>query len=212
MLKDITFFLIRHGETQWNKLDRFQGTSDSPLTELGIKQAQLAGRKLTKIEFKAAYSSYQKRAIDTAKNIIQQREIPLFLHEGLVEIGFGKWEGQWVPNYHAHPDFIDLNNNARNYSTKENGGETFESMFNRSYKAIQDIIQIHQNGNLLVVSHGSLLRQLIYALNGGNWQDHLQNSEKLGNTSINIIHYQQQTEEDIGKFTVKNVNDTSHLN
>lgn len=212
MLKNINFYFIRHGETEWNKLQLFQGSSDSPLTSQGINQAKLAGKALNKIKFDIAYTSPQKRAVDTAKYIIGNRNIPLFLREDLKEIHFGEWEGKFVPDYFEDHNFIYLENDAELYSVINNHGESFESVFNRSKKAINEIIKKHSAGNILIVSHGSILRQLIYVLSGGKWQDHLQHTTKLDNTSISIINYKQLNLDSNGQFTLKLLNQKDHLN
>lgn len=211
MEKQLNFYLIRHGETEWNTLQLFQGSSDSPLTQQGINQAKLAGKALSPINFTVAYSSCQKRAIDTAKYIIGSRGIPLFFHEGLVEINVGKWEGKFIPDYHNDADFIHFENDAVAYSTANNQGENFATACQRSYQAIKDIINIHHCGNILLVSHGSLLRLLIHVLTGGDWQEHLQATAKLGNASITIINYQQQEQDSSGRFKLITLNNLEHL-
>ena len=62
-------YFVRHGQTIWNTQKRFQGLSDSPLTELGIEQAKLLGKKLKNVKFDKFYSSALKRANDTANYI-----------------------------------------------------------------------------------------------------------------------------------------------
>lgn len=211
MFKNLNFYFVRHGETHWNELQLFQGKSDSDLTLKGLHQARLTAKALHYVIFDAAYSSPQKRAVDTANVIIAKRQIPLLYHDGLVEINFGQWEQQFVPNYYQHPNFIHLISNAQQYDATENGGENFQTVLNRSLEAIKSIIKQQQNGNILVVSHGSVLRQLIYVLTGGNWQDHLQHTHKLENTSISIVNYQQTSDESMGQFTMRQLNGTEHL-
>jgi len=67
-------YFVRHGQTVWNVEKRFQGLSDSPLTELGITQAKLLGEKLKDIKFDKFYSTSLKRANDTANYIKGNRE------------------------------------------------------------------------------------------------------------------------------------------
>ena len=85
MSKQLTFYFIRHGRTQWNEQGLLQGSGNSPLTEQGIAGALKTGVALQQVEFTAAYSSILQRAIDTAGHIIGQRPIPLFQHCGLNE-------------------------------------------------------------------------------------------------------------------------------
>lgn len=211
MFKNINLYFVRHGETKWNQLQLFQGSSDSQLTLNGINQAKLTAKAVDKVNFVNAYVSPQKRAVDTAKLIINNRDISLKLHEGLKEIDFGQWEGKFVPDYYADPNFIYLQTDAQKYSIADNQGEDFRSVFMRSIQAIDDIITENHHGNILIVSHGSLLRQLIYVLAGGNWQEHLQNTEILANTSISIINYKQDDIDSCGYFTLTSINQIEHL-
>ncbi|MCQ9122691.1 histidine phosphatase family protein [Rodentibacter caecimuris] len=208
MKKQLTFYFIRHGRTVWNEQGLMQGHGDSPLTEQGILGAQQAGAALQQIPFAAAYSSMLKRTIDTAEQIIGKRNIPLFQHKGLNEQYFGKWEGQSVEPLREQTEFKQMISDPANYKAETNGGETYQQLAERAMKAIQDIVQIHDKGNILVVSHGHTLRLLIALLGGATWQNHRQagQSVSLLNTAISIVHYDSEK-----GFTVEKVNDTEHL-
>ncbi|BFU59772.1 MULTISPECIES: histidine phosphatase family protein [Rodentibacter] len=208
MKKQLTFYFIRHGRTFWNEQGLMQGHGDSPLTEQGILGAQKAGLALQHIDFNAAYSSCLKRTIDTAELIIGKRNIPLFQHKGLNEQFFGKWEGQWVEPLREHPEFKQMISDPANYKAETNGGETYQQLAERAVKALQDIIEIHHSGNILVVSHGHTLRLLIALLNGATWQNHRDENQSIPllNTSISIVHYESEK-----GFFVERINDASHL-
>lgn len=208
MSKHLTFYFIRHGRTVWNEQGLMQGHGDSPLTEQGILGAQKAGKALQAIPFVAAYSSCLKRTIDTAEHIIGERDIPLFQHKGLNEQFFGSWEGQWVEPLREHPEFKQMINDPANYQAKSNGGETYEQLAQRAMAAIQDIIKIHDHGNILIVSHGHTLRLLLALLGGATWQNHREEGKSVSllNTSISIVHYESEK-----GFTLEKLNDASHL-
>ncbi|OOF54209.1 histidine phosphatase family protein [Rodentibacter genomosp. 2] len=208
MKKQLTFYFIRHSRTVWNEKGLMQGHGDSPLTEQGILGAQKAGSALQHIPFVAAYSSVLKRTIDTAEHIIGERNIPLFQHKGLNEQFFGKWEGQWVEPLREQAEFKQMISDPANYKAKTNGGETYQQLAERVMHAMQDIIQIHHKGNILIVSHGHTLRLLIALLGGATWQNHRAagQSVSLLNTAISIVHYDSEK-----GFTVEKVNDTEHL-
>ncbi|KYK94388.1 hypothetical protein SA3733_06745, partial [Aggregatibacter actinomycetemcomitans serotype d str. SA3733] len=101
---------------------------------------------------------------------------------------------------------------AANYKAQSNNGETFEQLAERSMKAIQDVIQVHDQGNIMVISHGHTLRLLLSLFNGITWQEHRNEgkSQTLLNTSINIVRY-RQTNADNGKFTLEVINEAGHL-
>lgn len=95
----MTIFLVRHGETEWNRSRRYQGWGDSPLTERGVAQAEALGRRLAAIPEAAAgadiVASPLGRARRTAEVIAAQlgRTAPLRLDERLKEISLGAWDG-----------------------------------------------------------------------------------------------------------------------
>ncbi len=94
----MTIFLVRHGETEWNLAGRYQGWSDSPLTERGVTQATAIGRRLREMPEAAAarlVTSPLGRAYRTATIIAEMlgRSDPPFVDERLREISLGSWDG-----------------------------------------------------------------------------------------------------------------------
>lgn len=208
MKKQLTFYFIRHGRTEWNEQGLMQGHGDSPLTEQGVQGAQKTGVALQNVPFVAAYSSCLKRTIDTASHIIGERDIPLFQHRGLNEHYFGRWEGVNVETLRPLPEFKQMINDPANYKAESNGGETYEQLGTRVLAALHDIIKVHNEGNILVVSHGHSLRLLLALLNGATWQNHRDEGQSVSllNTAISVVHYDSET-----GFQVEKVNDDSHL-
>lgn len=214
MQKNLTFYFLRHGRTKWNEKGLLQGQCDSALTEAGVAGALAAGKALEQIPFVAAYSSCLQRTIDTARYVIGTRPIPLFQHQGLNEQFFGKWEGIQIDEIRASQAFQNLVKYPQAYDQnieQYNQGEPFAKLAERSYKAIQDIIQVHQQGNILIVSHGHTLRLLLALLAGHRWQDHRKEgvSVSLANCSISIFNYQQLAEQQ--SFQLVQMNGTDHL-
>ncbi|MGQ0286155.1 histidine phosphatase family protein [Pasteurellaceae bacterium 22721_9_1] len=211
MKKALTFYFIRHGRTLWNEQGLVQGSGNSDLTEEGVQGAIKTGVALSHIPFVAAYSSCLQRTIDTAQHILAQRPIPLFQHKGLNEHHFGSWEGQDVTQIKQLEEFQQMLNEPANYKALCNGGETWQQLAERAYSALQDIIKIHHEGNILVVSHGHTLRLLIALLQGATWQTHREKKycASLKNTSISVVHYHQDENE--SRFIVEKVNDATHL-
>ena len=212
MNKHLTFYFVRHGRTLWNEQGLLQGFGNSDLTEQGVKGAKQTGAALQHIPFVAAYSSCLQRTIDTAQYILGERDVPLFQHKGLNEQYFGSWEGLPVEKLRSLDEFNQMLKDAPNYKAQSNGGETFEQLAKRAMKALQDIIQVHDQGNILVVSHGHTLRLLLALLAGTGWQEHRDEgkSQSLLNCAINIVLYEQSNETD-GKFIIKTINEAGHL-
>ena len=87
----ITF--IRHGQTLWNQLRKYQGHSDIPLNSTGIQQARRVAERLSKETLHAVYSSDLSRAVQTAQAIAQKHELSVQTLGGFREMDFGLWEG-----------------------------------------------------------------------------------------------------------------------
>ena len=85
-------YFVRHGQTIWNVEKRFQGLSDSPLTELGITQAKLLGKKLKDIKFDKFYSTSLKRANDTANYIKGDRDQEVEILMISLKFQWGIWK------------------------------------------------------------------------------------------------------------------------
>ncbi|MFZ7343992.1 histidine phosphatase family protein [Avibacterium volantium] len=213
MKKQLTFYLVRHGRTVWNEQGLLQGQGDSPLIAEGIEGAMKTGEHLANVPFVAAYSSVLKRAMDTTQYIIGERNIPFFQHKGLNEHFFGSWEGVLVDSIRQSEEFQQMTKDPANYQAKSNGGETFAELADRAMQAVYDIINVHNEGNILLVSHGHTLRLLLALFDGSTWQNHRENPRviRLNNTSISIVHYEQAENENVGRFVLETVNSTAHL-
>ena len=87
------WFLVRHGETDWNAAGRAQGQSQVPLNAAGRAQARALAARLRPLRFTAAYASDLCRVTATAAAILHGRELPLVTLPALREKSFGEWEG-----------------------------------------------------------------------------------------------------------------------
>ena len=97
-------YMMRHGQTLFNVRRRIQGSCDSPLTELGIKQAEAARELIKDISFDHYYSSTAERASDTLE-IVTEGQVPYTRLKGLKERGFGLFEGE---SEDLNPHFDDI--------------------------------------------------------------------------------------------------------
>nr|WP_115322668.1 histidine phosphatase family protein [Pasteurella canis] len=212
VMKTLRFYLVRHGKTVWNEQGLFQGSGNSPLTDDGIQGAKLTGKALSDTPFVAAYSSTLQRTIDTATYILTDRNVPLFQHQGLNEQSFGLWEGQSISQLKDSLEYQQMRENPAHYKAKTNQGETYQQLASRAFNAIQDIINIHSTGNILIVSHGHTLRILLGLFNGATWQNHREEgkSPALLNTSISIVNYHQD-QHGQSVFVIESCNDVTHL-
>lgn len=147
---------MRHGQTRFNQQQRIQGASDSPLTALGIEQAQAARDYFEQegIVFEKVYSSTQERAVDTAE--IASGRTDIIRRKGLKEMDFGAFEGQ---QEFLNPPFKRDGSGYGDYFVTY-GGEDSITVRERVHAAITEILSEHQAEQPpLIVSHGGAIAQ-----------------------------------------------------
>jgi len=162
------FWLIRHGQTEWNIEGRFQGSSDVPLNQNGIAQAEQLAEKLfdNQHKFSAVYSSDLIRAIKTAEIIAERLGLDVFQNSNLREISQGEWEGQLFVDIKAnYPDEI-LERRKNPVSFRPPGGETVGEVAARCTIAADEIAIKHPEQKVFIVSHGISIATLICMANG----------------------------------------------
>lgn len=186
-------YLVRHGQTLFNRLHKTQGWCDSPLTELGRRQAKAAGAFLKNKSFDAAYASTSERTNDTLELI---RQMPYERRKDLREMSFGNFEGgdeylqpkNWFIN---HPDaFVAY------------GGEDLRDVQNRIKNALLEIMQSKDNQNVLVVSHGAAIASFLNEI-APDTMALIRSQRGVPNCAVNEIEYDTKT----ATFELINVTD-----
>jgi alpha-ribazole phosphatase len=152
--------LVRHGETEWNAQRRYQGQSDVPLSELGVRQAKLVAERLAGHEIDAVYASDLKRARETAQIIVKKNGLNVSSEPRLRELKFGILEGltfdeaqiqypemiaAWLSDFHQTPQ----------------GGETIEAFHERLVSLLDDLRREHDEQTVLLVAHGGPLSEIL---------------------------------------------------
>ena len=171
--------LIRHGQSEWNKLNLFTGFKNIELSEQGIEEANKAGQnfKNLDIKFNIVFTSELKRAQETAKIILQKLDQWDFLNNQ------GKIISNINLNERDYGDLTGLNKKEtaekfgeeqvhkwrRGYSDQPPNGESLEDVVRRVKKyfeeVIQPAIQSDENDNILIAAHGNSLRALLIVMN-----------------------------------------------
>ncbi|QIQ22199.1 histidine phosphatase family protein [Zophobihabitans entericus] len=216
-MKNINLYFIRHGETEWNLKNWMQGIQDSPLTDKGISGAKITGRSLSNIPFLKAYSSDLTRAVHTRDYIVEQltNSPDVDIHKGLREMDFGIWEGVSIDELHQDKEFHHYMNVPASYNHSLVQGEGFMDVLTRTQQALDEIVASvsAQDSNILIVTHGTLLRLLLCVINGGDWHKHRTQEyfPKPFNTSISLVNYQKSPEQEKGTYSLVYYNDVSHL-
>ena len=200
-------YFVRHGQTIWNVEKRFQGLSDSPLTELGITQAKLLGEKLKNIKFDKFYSTSLKRAYDTANYIKGNREQKVEIFDDFVEISMGDMEGIKQEDFKKlYPEQVkNFFFNQLEYDPSSFGGESFLEVRERVIRGLNKFIELNKNyERVLVVSHGATLKTLLHYISGKDIST-LSDEAIPKNTSYTIVKYEN------GKFEIIDFSNISHL-
>jgi probable phosphoglycerate mutase len=196
-------FLVRHGESEWNKLKKVQGQKDIPLTEKGIEQAKLIGKRLINEGIEKIYTSDLKRAYDTASIIGKMLNIEVIPSKELREINFGIWEGltsDIIKSKFSKKHELWLKNPEM---LKVEGAESILDLQLRAMNEINKIISDENIDNVLIVSHSATLKAIILGLL--NMDIGYFKNMTLNNVSLSIIEFRQYNR------VLTLLNDTSHL-
>lgn len=196
-------FLVRHGETLWNKEKRAQGVQDIALTKEGKIQGMCLAEKLKNENIDFIYSSDLSRAYKTAKILGGQINKPVHIISDIREMNFGKWEGLTMADIKLK--YQNVYNIWRNtpHIAQIPGAETLIQVQERVMRGVYNIINKHPNKNIVLVSHGVAIKAIIFGLLDLD----LSNYTKIrqDNTAINIIDIKQDHN------VLVQLNDTCHL-
>ena len=197
--------LIRHGQTEWNRVERFRGRADVPLNETGLAQAEATGFRIHgEWQPSAVYSSPLSRAVSTAEAIAKHFDLPVRIQLGLADIDSGEWQGltpdevryRWPAELQAwyhQPDQAIIP-----------GGETLVQLRSRGMSTVNELSARHAEQTIILVGHTVINRIILLGVLGlGNerfW--HI----KQDTCAINIFEVEKDD------FVLVSLNDTCHLN
>ena len=183
-------YLVRHGETDWNKAGRIQGQTDVPLNMYGERLAVLTAAGLRDVPFEKAYTSPLKRARKTADIILEGRNLEASADDRLMEMNFGSGEGQTIGELRHNP-FRRLHNfiyHPQWYRIPPKGGETFGELRRRAVGFMQEEIAPLEGTYqyILIAAHGGLIREILC------WIGHIRRADfwkgiPQKNCSVNIL-------------------------
>jgi broad specificity phosphatase PhoE len=202
-----TIYLIRHGETEFNRRGVVQGSGiDSDLNELGYLQAKAFYDDYQDIKFDKIYTSKLRRTVQSVQEFINLG-IPYEQFEGLNEISWGEKEGK-VPNYLEDENYLEIIANWGNGKTDipaATGGETPEQVLDRQKLAFKEIIARSDEKMILVAMHGRAIRILLTHLL--DLPLSAMDSFNHSNLCLYRLIYNYQTQ----RFSLDLANNTEHL-
>ena len=198
-----TIILIRHGETVWNVEGKMQGHGDSPLTDLGIAQAQAVGERLRHAAFTTLYASDLGRTMDTARYIATVTGHEIVPDQRLRERNVGTFQGITVRE--AREKYPDLWHSTDPHTAAPNGESSHELRM-RAMDVLDDLASRHPGESIAVVTHGGFLSvALRYIL--GTPADQ-QRRFRVFNAAINII---AKAQDDWSIYTLGEIHHLHHL-
>ncbi len=160
-------YLIRHGESEFNRRDIFRGTIDVPLNEHGGFQAEALGRVLGKVDLNAVYSSPLARAVNTAHMVALPHDLEVEIDPSFNNIRLGAWQGK-AKSYIAeeYPDEWEM---WKRTPTKLliPDGESLGEVRERAWGKLKHLVQReHPRESIAIVTHRSVIKTLLGALVG----------------------------------------------
>jgi broad specificity phosphatase PhoE len=200
-------YLIRHGQSAGNAEGRFGGHSPTPLSALGMQQAEITAKLLAKERINAIYSSDLLRAVKTAEPLAKLLNLPIIKtdafrerHVGVLEgLTFDESKQQYPNDYYAL-----INRNIQHVITK---GESYRQLLRRATGALNEILQIHRGEKIAVFSHTGAICYLTLYLMGAINRNTKQTPWLItSNCGINRFEIRARN-----NIRVHALNDTRHL-
>jgi probable phosphoglycerate mutase len=164
----IKLYIVRHPQAEGNVTRRFQGTTDTALTDIGLLQKESLAHHFENIPLDIIYSSRLTRANSTAKAICERQKCSVITDNKIAEINAGDWEGREIKTF---PRLYPVRSFFWNYkpeSFKAPNGETMREVYKRGEDFLETIEKNCGGMTVLAVSHGCFIRNLICKIKFGN--------------------------------------------
>ncbi len=197
------FILVRHGQTDWNQVERFRGRSDIPLNDVGREQARRVANHLASEPISTVYAGPLRRTMATAAPLAEARRLPVQATDALIDIDFGALHGMTPEEAYARFPEVVAGWMARPASVHFPGGESLADVRARVSLGLRDLAQRHAGETVVLVTH-KIAGKVILCEVLGLPDDAIWRVE-LDNASISRFEYGD------GGWVVQTINDTCHL-
>ena len=198
-----SIYLIRHGQTAWNKEEIFRGRADIPLNQIGFREAELAGEYLKGLDIHVIYSSPLSRARETARRIAEAFNLKVQTLVGIVDMRFGKWEGRPLKEVQLQDREVYQQWRKDPHLVRIPEAETLDEVQVRAMGALGEVIQKHYGQNLVLVSHRVINKVIICGILGIDNSHFWQIGQDTA--AINLIEFKE------GRYVLSLLNETCHL-
>lgn len=162
------FYGLRHGATDWNRQGLFQGRTDNPLNEDGLRQAHEAAAMLREVGVSRIVASPLVRALKTAEIIAEAISVALAVDDGIIEFDFGSFEGLPVRDLMIKHG---VNSATGLVSILPADGEHWDAMTERSLRTVSGWLGRHPGDDILFVCHDAVMQGMANALSGSYFKN-----------------------------------------
>ena len=195
--------VVRHGRTRWNLEERFRGRSELALDEVGMKQAETAGKSLARYQPRAIYASPLERAARTAEIIGQGLGLEAVALPQLIDMDFGDWTGLTLEEGARKDGQLYKLWQKAPHRARFPGGEGLAEVRERVEAAVAMVREKHPEETVVLVSHKVVCKVLVLALLGLDNSRFWQVEQDLA--AISVFDFRQ------GRASAQLINDTCHL-
>ncbi|MBM3118905.1 MAG: histidine phosphatase family protein [Chloroflexi bacterium] len=158
--------VVRHGRTEWNRVERFRGRADLELDVVGMKQAEAAANRISEWQVSVIYSSPLRRALTTAEILAQRSGLEVKPLDGLIDINYGAWQGLSPAEAAAQNGDLYSKWLESPHLVNFPGGEGLADVRERAALAVDSLIAQHPKETIVLVSHKVVCQVLILILLG----------------------------------------------
>jgi broad specificity phosphatase PhoE len=158
--------IVRHGRTEWNRVERFRGRANIELDDIGVKQAEAAANRIMEWPVSAVYSSPLRRALTTAEILARPLGLEVRLMPDIIDINYGEWQGLSTEEAADKDHALYSKWLESPHKVKFPGGESLDEVRERAASAVNNLIQQHPKETIVVVSHKVVCQILILSLLG----------------------------------------------
>ena len=196
--------LVRHGQTAWNREERFRGHADIPLDETGFAQARAVAKRIA-LQWKpnAIYAGPLERTIQTARPTAELFNLNVQVEPVLIDVDCGEWQGLTPDEVRQHwPNEFDTYLHSP-LKFQFPGGESLEAARLRAFQRVHELTQEHVGETVMLVSHTALNRLILLSVLDKDSSDFW----RLGQDTcaINVFEFEED------RFQLLLLNETSHL-
>jgi broad specificity phosphatase PhoE len=199
----LQLYLLRHGETEWNQMGIFQGSTDIPLSDTGRQQAAALAASLRDLPLSAVYASPLQRARETAQIVAACHGLEVETCPGLQEMHLGELEGADRTSFQTQHAPLAAAWREAAWTVQMPGGESLPEVQRRAWRAIEGIVARHRDGTLAVVGHGFANAVILCRAAGLDISQYRQFRQSPA--AKNLIEFND------GQVRVLSANDISHL-